>query len=112
MNCHHSPQTERVSELLDVLSTDGCRDTLAYFRDASEDTARVDDIAAALSETDARDAEQFALRLHHVILPRLADAGVLEYDARTNTARYHGQDNLDSLFDAVENVTVPGNGPA
>jgi len=37
-----------------------------------------------------------AVSLHHATLPKLADAGLLEYDPRSKTARYSGPRSGDT----------------
>lgn len=39
--------------------------------------------------------------LQHHHLPKLADAGVLEYDIRSQTIRYHGNDRLETAYEQV-----------
>lgn len=64
----------------------------AYFDASTGETASLDDLARyaamRLSGTAEWSAERIRLRLHHAVLPRLADTGVLDYDSRTATVRY------------------------
>lgn len=39
--------------------------------------------------------------LHHTHLPKLADAGVIEYDSRTGTVRYRSHDRVEALLGFV-----------
>ncbi|SFH03372.1 hypothetical protein SAMN04488063_3642 [Halopelagius inordinatus] len=41
-------------------------------------------------------------RLHHVVLPRLEAAGLIEYDPRSATVRYYPEPVVESLLDHVE----------
>lgn len=63
----------------------------AYFDASSGETASLDDLAryaaTQLSDTADWPTERIRLRLHHVVLPRLADIGVIDYDPRTSTVR-------------------------
>lgn len=63
-----------------------------YFDASTGETASLDDLAryAATRLSDATDwpAERVRLRLHHAVLPRLADTGVIDYDSRTTTVRF------------------------
>ena len=96
---------ETLDELLAILANEDCRATLEQFRRTSEETVPVEDLADELCRDDERDPDRFAVRLHHSVLPRLADVGVLEYDARSETVRYRGHDELEALLDAVRNAT-------
>lgn len=41
-------------------------------------------------------------RLHHVVLPRLEAAGLIEYDPRSATVRYDPEPVVEALLDHVE----------
>ncbi len=49
-------------------------------------------------DPDALDRDRVAVGLHHRILPRLADDGVVELDSGTDTVRYRGGELLDDLL--------------
>lgn len=83
--------------LLSALADPLRRSVIAYFRNAPEDYAPVDDVAAALSRRDHADETRIAIRLHHAALPKLDDVGVVDYDARTRTIRYRGHPDLEHL---------------
>lgn len=46
--------------------------------------------------------QQAAIRLHHVVLPQLEDAGLVEYDPRSETVRYYEDPTVEALLDDVE----------
>lgn len=87
--------------LLSALTNQHCRFVIAYFRNASEDHASVDDVAAALARRDHADETQIAIRLHHVTLPKLDDIGLVDYDARTKTVRYYGHSRLEHVEESL-----------
>ena len=93
-----------VDELLTLLSDRHCRATIEYLRESSEDVASVGDVADELGNAGNGGADRIALRLHHSILPRLADATVVNYDAKTNTVQYRGGSELESLLDGIQRV--------
>lgn len=101
MNQYQSTHAETVDELLTLLADQHCRATLSYFRDTPGDVASVEDLADEISKEDHGGADQVALRLHHSVLPRLAAADVVAYDARSRTVRYHGHSELETLADRV-----------
>ena len=74
---------------------------LRYFHSSGDDIASNDDLIEFLHTRDARpdDREQIALRLHHMALPKLADLGLLDYDARSKTVRYHDHPLLNEWWD-------------
>lgn len=65
---------------------------LKYFQQRPTDVATVDGLAATICDDQqlTDDKSSVAIRLHHVTLPKLDEAGLLEYDARSKTARYRG----------------------
>lgn len=67
------------------------RIVIQYFRRQSPEVATVDDLATVVRNQADADEARIALYLHHDTLPRLADAGYIEYDTRSNTARYRGR---------------------
>ena len=74
----------------DGVTPDYCRVVLQYFDHHSTEVATVDDLGAYIRDQDPseQDETHIAIRLHHVTLPKLADYGHLDYDPKSNTARY------------------------
>lgn len=77
------------------------RMVLEYFDRRPDTVSTVEDLAAAI---DARDAAvetetRITIRLHHVVLPKLADRGNVDYDPRSKTVRYR------TSLDGSERVT-------
>ena len=92
-----------VDEHLSVLARDDCRTVLQYFRRRSTDVGTVDDLAEFICERrETRDRTRVAIALHHSILPKLADAGLIDYDARSNAARYGANPPVEEWLDRVE----------
>ncbi|WP_425498516.1 DUF7344 domain-containing protein [Haloprofundus halobius] len=87
--------------LLSALANHRCRSVITYFRNASEDHVTVGDVAAALARRDHTDETQIATRLHHVALPKLDTVGLVDYDARTKTVRYHGDSQLEHVEESL-----------
>lgn len=79
-----------VDRLLSVLATEPRRRVLRYLRESSDDVTSLETLAehVAAREDGSTDPEDAAVRLHHADLPKLADAGLVDYDPRTNVVRY------------------------
>ncbi|WP_254544356.1 DUF7344 domain-containing protein [Halomarina pelagica] len=100
-------------ELLDVLADANRRRVLARLSAASDEVVTLDALcerlyehAAREPETDPeRDRRRLAIRLHHTILPRLDEAGLLEYDPRRGRIRYADRPTVESLLDEIEALT-------
>jgi hypothetical protein len=95
---------ESLDRLLSALSTEPNRRIVQYFLDSADETVALDDLAGHVAEKADRPPERVALRLHHAGLPKLADAGILEYDRRAQTARCldHPVFAVDDLSDIVD----------
>lgn len=109
MDNPQTPHDESVDDLLRILANEHCRATLWYFRDASDDVTSVRELAAEIRKRDHGRTEQIASKLHHSVLPRLADIGVVEYDPQSNTVRYNGHSELEALLDGIT-AAVPEGG--
>ena len=107
MDSQHPMHTDTVDELLGILANKNCRATLAYFRRKPDAALHVRSLANELSRTDTLPPDKLASRLHRGVLPRLDAVGFIEYNKRTNTARYDGHGELEELFDAVQTVVQP-----
>lgn len=89
-----------IDDLLAALSDPERRLTLAVLRSRDADAVELEELATAVADRldradgDGPDAEDVALRLHHHGLPKLADAGVVDYDPRTETVRSRDVDLL------------------
>lgn len=85
--------TERRDGVPSVLAPARRRLIIAYFEDSREQTATLDGLAGYVTrhdETDVSTQERARVLLHHTDLPKLADAGLIDYDTRSWTVRYWG----------------------
>lgn len=69
------------SEYHEVLAAERRRITLNILADLTE-TVELNDLATVVAErkNNGVDSERIALTLHHIHLPKMADAGVINYD--------------------------------
>ncbi|QLG27453.1 hypothetical protein HUG10_07770 [Halorarum halophilum] len=72
-----------------------CRFALSYFRDASAELDSGDAVATARRDNDGE--PRASIRFHHIALPKLAAVGLVDYDERTKTVRYHGHSRLEHI---------------
>lgn len=83
------------------------RYVLSYLTDRPDDPVDVDDLEAAiLAQEQPRPGrvshrDRVRIDLHHVHLPKLADAGVIEYDPVDSSVQYTGPDELADLLEAT-----------
>jgi hypothetical protein len=84
------PKTTVLLDHLEEFTPEYCQAVFQYFEQQSLETATVADLAAYVSDQHGSDEDEttIAISLHHATLPKLADAGLIEYDPRSKTARY------------------------
>lgn len=90
-------------DLLAVLADEYCRTVLQYFPHHSTQVAAIDALERFLCERNGQDAGEahVAVYLHHTILPKLADAGLVDYDARSRTAHYRSHPAVEAWLNHV-----------
>ena len=94
-----------LDELLDALGHSTRRRILSHLRDHG--VASLDELATQVAawesgappdEVPAEQRDRAAATLAHTHLPKLAEAGCIEYDARSRTARYGDPSALVDLL--------------
>lgn len=101
------------SRTFDVLSHRYRRDVLRFVAEADDGTATVGELGAHLVERAAERTDEpprcdrIMNVLHHVHLPKLADADVVDYDARSQVVKYR---QCDRLMDVLECVRIEDTG--
>lgn len=84
------------------------RDLLSYLREVPDRTASLDECVGYLMEREEERIgerpghDQVETALHHIHMPKLADSGVLEYDARCQQLHYCGEDRLEDWHDHIQ----------
>lgn len=90
--------TDRLDAQLSALASTECRYVLYYFQHGADDAASISELAEFVAaNVGAESRERVAIRLHHRALPRLADAGALDYEPREGRVRYRGGRGLEEL---------------
>ena len=96
--------TPSLDQVFDVLANRRRRYVLYYLREVDDGVATVQDVAEYVlgteDELDVSDTlRSIDTALHHVHLPKLEAAGIVEYDSRSETIRYWGQPSLDEWLE-------------
>ncbi len=103
-------------DIFDLLSVERRRYAIHYLSEVPDGVATLDDLSEQVAawETDTAVADvpdDFRRRveasLHHTHLPRLADANVIDYDARSESVRYYGQPVLEEYAEHVAAMELP-----
>jgi hypothetical protein len=100
---HSSARSIPTDEQFDALARTDRRAVIQFFRDESAEEVTLDDLVTGIVDGSYWDTDESHARLclHHFALPKLADAGILDYDARSKTVRYWGRPGVEKLLDAA-----------
>ncbi|MDF9748354.1 DUF7344 domain-containing protein [Natrinema salsiterrestre] len=94
-----------IDRFMDTLSNSVRRETIHYFENHnSGKTSTVDEVVAHIeARVPDKDREELSLLLQHKHLPKLQSRGWLEFENRSDTIRYHGNELAQRwLEDVVE----------
>jgi hypothetical protein len=95
------------SECFELLSSKRRRVVLELMADSDRDDHSVESLATAIAQTEqqsdlaARPTRRVCLFLHHVHLPKLDDAGIVDYDAKRNSVEYTGRQRAQQLLETL-----------
>lgn len=100
--------TDSVNRLFTGLSSEYRRLVVAYFMETDTEIASIAELAeyvrAEQCDDEHTSRERITIQLHHVAVPKLAATGVLDYDPRTKTVRYHGESTLEDIQDYLSTI--------
>ena len=98
-----------IDERFDALARTDRRAVIRFFRDESAEEVTLDDLVTGIVDGGYWDTDESHARLclHHFALPKLADAGILDYEPRSKTVRYRGQPAVEQLLDTAARETIP-----
>lgn len=93
-----------------LLSNERRRILLSSLLERPDERVPVDDVIDEIARHERPDPgpvshrDRVTIDLHHVHLPKLADAGVIEHDPVTRTVRYEGPEALAILLAATDEI--------
>lgn len=91
-------------ELLTTLGVARRRAILRYLEESPDDVVTVEKLAEELDKQDQDGDRATEVTLVHSDLPKLAAAGVLEFDKRNMTVRYHGGPEVEQLLQFITDL--------
>lgn len=91
---------------LAVLADQRRRLVIRYLRESSNGVASCEELADYVSTPSStrRDREKTLIHLHHVSLPKLDRAELIEYNSRSNTVRYQPRSKAEALIECIDRV--------
>lgn len=99
-----NPDSLSTDQLHRLLANSRRRLVLSYLQSHSGDWVSFEDLVAATARGERPDPgpathwQRVETDLHHVQLPKLADAGVIEYDPVAGTVQYDPSDELEAAL--------------
>ncbi|WP_247001328.1 DUF7344 domain-containing protein [Halosolutus gelatinilyticus] len=110
--------TPSLDLIFEILSVHRRRYALYYLHDQSDSVATVAELIDNVSALDQLQGEtdldpeerrnQIKTELQHVHLPKLEDAGLIEYDLRSETVRYWHQPSLEEWLEHAKHKELSG----
>lgn len=96
----------QLDKLLVVLADGHRRQVLRYFQRGNEDVASVETlIGYVIKEGEGTHTyTQLEQEFHHILLPKLVDCGLVEYDERSRTVRYDGNPQLERILTVLDDA--------
>lgn len=98
--------TKDLDSILEIFAGRRRRLVIEYLRDASDGEASYSglvDFVLRHSDTQ-QESENIRSQLHHVTLPKLEEADIIEYDRRSATVRYDPCSTVDDLAEYIEDI--------
>ncbi|GAA0669915.1 ArsR family transcriptional regulator [Natronoarchaeum mannanilyticum] len=91
-------------DILDALAHGRRRNVCEVVAAAEREFLPLEEVSerVASRDHDGADPQTVRVELHHVHLPKLDDAGLLEYDHELNTVRYESDPVVESIADGAE----------
>lgn len=86
-------ERDRLDDLFETLADEQRRILVSFFADEKTNTFSVDELVTALcrrmdEKTGTRQRRNVEIDLRHRQLPKLAEAGIVEYETERNVVRY------------------------
>ncbi|MFP8957304.1 hypothetical protein ACLI4Y_11280 [Natrialbaceae archaeon A-CW3] len=94
---------EELGEVLSILSHSHSRTVCYYFRHHTAEVATVDDLVQFIHEQNEHttNGNRVKIHLHHATLPKLENAGFIDYDPGSETVRYQEPAILEARLEQI-----------
>ena len=102
-----------LNAMLEIVAHHHRREILRTLIESSDDTATLDELMNRIARLEAERTglepghDQIEMAFHHVHLPKLTDAGLVEYDPRSTAVRYRSHDRLEGLLEYLGSEESP-----
>lgn len=97
-----------LDESLNLMANENVRNISYILRETDEDQISNQKLTEEMLERGAIEEENignFEISMHHNYLPRLEEAGLIDYNNKESTVEYNGApDQMEELLDAVKKL--------
>ncbi|WP_224332585.1 DUF7344 domain-containing protein [Haloprofundus halobius] len=108
----HAEVTADLDTIFDLLRVARVRYALYYLYGMNGDVTRTEDVVEAVREYEAAGTEtdepptreQVSVDVHHSKLPRLDEAGLVDYDVRQNEIRFYRSASLEEWLEHARHM--------
>lgn len=105
--CDHDNEGRSIDDTLEILQHRYRRDIIEYFRISNGVTAELPDLVAYIMDKREPSVgnDEISSQLHHLHLPCLARAQIIEWDPRSGQVLYHPDDQLETWLERIREIT-------
>ncbi|WP_144923523.1 DUF7344 domain-containing protein [Halorubrum salsamenti] len=102
--------TEEIDQRFALLTRYERRCLIQFLQESETDHVPVSDVVSHLRKQDptSDEPDTIAINLHHSHLPKLATIDAFDYDSRSETIRYSGDELLSRLLESTPETHTPG----
>lgn len=101
---------DTVDQIVKLLANERYRGVISYLQQTDRETMSVSELADELPEGVTGKPDRVRLQLRHVILPRLADVGIIDFDARSEMIHYYGRSDVEGVLECIDDIPGIGAG--
>ncbi|SIR86928.1 hypothetical protein SAMN05421858_4195 [Haladaptatus litoreus] len=94
----HSSAETSLNALFEIFANQHRRYTLHHLSNMDGVTATVSALIETLAQFSTTSCKRLRIQLHHCHLPKMAAYNLIEYDSRSQTIRYHGDNRVETLL--------------
>lgn len=85
-------------QIRDILSAESRKNALVFFSENSREDYTRREVADYLADIVGKDVDRVETRLHHIDLPMLENADIIEYDSTEGSIRYKGDTDVEGIL--------------
>ncbi len=102
--------TEDINQRFALLDQYERRCIIRFLQETETDHVSISEVASHLQKQDStpNERDELVTALHHNHLPKLASIAALDFDSRSATVRYRGDELAEALLESTPETCIPG----